>query len=83
MKFLTILLFSITLALATVNINNATVKDFTSLKGIGTKKAEAIVKYRTSVKCFKSIDELTNVKGIGDKTIAKNKSDLKLDKCVK
>ena len=53
MKFLTILLFSITLALATVNINNATVKDFTSLKGIG------------------------------DKTIAKNKSDLKLDKCVK
>ena len=58
-------------------------KDFTSLKGIGTKKAEAIVKYRTSVKCFKSIDELTNVKGIGDKTIAKNKSDLKLDKCVK
>ena len=83
MKFLTILLFSITLALATVNVNNATVKDFTSLKGIGTKKAEAIVKYRTSVKCFKSIDELTNVKGIGDKTIAKNKSDLKLDKCVK
>lgn len=83
MKFLTILLFSITLALATVNINNATVKDFTSLKGIGTKKAEAIVKYRTSVKCFKSINELTNVKGIGDKTIAKNKSDLKLDKCVK
>jgi len=83
MKFLTILLLSITLALATVNINNATVKDFTSLQGIGIKKAEAIVKYRTSVKCFKSIDELTNVKGIGDKTIAKNKSDLKLGKCVK
>lgn len=83
MKFLTILLLSITLALATVNINNATAKDFTLLKGIGVKKAEAIVKYRNSVKCFKSINELTNVKGIGDKTISKNKSDLKLGKCVK
>ncbi|MDQ7061897.1 MAG: helix-hairpin-helix domain-containing protein [Sulfurimonas sp.] len=83
MKFLTILLLSITLALATVDINNATAKDFTSLKGIGAKKAEAIVKYRDSVKCFKSIDELTNVKGIGNKTISKNKSDLKLGKCIK
>ena len=83
MKFLTILLLGVTLALATVNINNATAKDFASLKGIGAKKAEAIVKYRDSVKCFKNIDELINVKGIGDKTISKNRNDLKLGKCLK
>ncbi|MDQ7061345.1 MAG: hypothetical protein Q9M43_09500 [Sulfurimonas sp.] len=29
------------------------------------------------------MDELTNVKGIGNKTISKNKSDLKLGKCIK
>ncbi|MCF6330900.1 MAG: helix-hairpin-helix domain-containing protein [Sulfurimonas sp.] len=83
MKLLTILFFSITLALATVDINNATAKDFTSLNGIGAKKAKAIVKYRSYVKCFKSINELTKVKGIGEAILSKNKNDLKLGKCKK
>jgi len=83
MKFLIILVLSVTLALATININTATIKDFTFLKGIGVKKAEMIVEYRDKIKCFKSIDELTKVKGIGDATISKNKDNLKLGKCSK
>ena len=53
-----------------VNINRAdaaTLAD--SLKGIGMRKAEAIVAYRTEHGPFKSVDELANVKGIGAKTL--------------
>ena len=83
MKILTALLLSITFLLASVDINRATAKDFTTLKGIGIKKAEAVVTYRESVKCFKSIDELTKVKGIGKKTLAKNIDNLELGTCKK
>jgi len=83
MKFLTMLLLSITFVFAAVDINNATVEEFTTLKGIGEKKAQTIVKYRKTIKCFKSIDELTSVKGIGEKTISKNKENLTLGKCNK
>jgi len=65
MKLLTTLLLSITFLFSSVDINSATAKEFTILKGIGAKKAQTIVKYRESIKCFKSIDELTKVKGIG------------------
>ncbi len=83
MKLLTILLLSITILFSSVDINNATTKEFTTLKGVGAKKAEAIVKYRDTIKCFKSIDELTKVKGIGKSTISKNRDDLTLGKCKK
>ena len=83
MKILTTLLLSITFLLASVDINTATAKDFTTLKGIGIKKAEAIVTYRDSIKCFKSIDELTKVKGIGKATLAKNIDNLELGTCKK
>ena len=83
MKLLTTLLLSITFLLASVDINTATAKDFTTLKGIGTKKAEAIVKYRESIKCFNSIDELIKVKGIGKATLAKNIDSLELGNCKK
>jgi len=83
MKLLTTLLLSATFLLASVDINTATAKDFTSLKGIGVKKAEAIITYRDTIKCFKSIDELTKVKGIGKTTLSKNLEDLKLGECKK
>jgi len=83
MKFLTMLLLSSTFVFASVNINNATAKEFTTLKGIGAKKAQTIINHRKKVKCFKSIDELSNVKGIGKKTISKNKKNLTLGKCKK
>ena len=62
-----------------VNVNTADAKTISeSLTGIGQKKAEAIVKYRTEKGLFKTADDLTNVKGIGKKTVAKNKKDILL-----
>ncbi|MEF3074320.1 helix-hairpin-helix domain-containing protein [Methylobacter sp. Wu1] len=64
---------------APVNINSADAKTISeSLSGIGQKKAEAIVKYRTEVGPFKTAEELANVSGIGEKTVQKNKSDILL-----
>ena len=77
------LLFTIllsTLAIASVDINTASVKELSTLKGIGKKKAEAIVAYRET-HCFKSIDELTKVKGIGKKLLQKNKNEIKVGEC--
>ena len=83
MRFLIMLVLGATLTFATVNINSANVKEFTTLKGIGAKKAEAIVNFRSTIKCFKSINELTKVKGIGKATISKNKENLELGTCKK
>jgi competence protein ComEA len=60
-----------------VNINTADAKTISdSLNGIGQKKAEAIVKYRTEKGLFKVADDLANVAGIGPKTVEKNKADI-------
>ena len=83
MKLLTLLLLSITILFSSVDINNATEKEFTTLKGIGAKKANTIIEYRESIRCFKSIDELTEVKGIGKATLSKNRNNLTLGKCKK
>lgn len=59
-----------------VNINTATQAELTTLSGIGAKKAQAIVLYRTEKGSFASIDELLNVKGIGPATLSKNEQRL-------
>jgi competence protein ComEA len=51
--------------MAAVNINTATKEELTSLKGIGEKRAQEIINYRTKNGPFKSIDELEKVPGIG------------------
>ncbi len=56
-----------------VNINKASIKQLTQLKGVGEKKAAAIVQFRDKYGKFKSIDQLAEVKGISEKTIEKNK----------
>ncbi|TKB26179.1 helix-hairpin-helix domain-containing protein [Desulfopila sp. IMCC35006] len=56
-----------------VNINTADKKLLTQLPGIGPVTADAILKYRDTNGEFKSIDELTKIKGIGNKTLAKLK----------
>lgn len=56
-----------------ININTASAADFLSLEGVGVVTAEAIVAYRRQVGRFHSIDELLQVKGIGEKTLAKNR----------
>ena len=59
-----------------VSINSGTLADLDSLIGIGEKTAQAIIDYRTSVGLFQTIEELLNVKGIGEKTLAKFKDRL-------
>lgn len=56
-----------------VSINEASVKQLVTLKGIGIKKAEAIIRYRETYGSFKAIGELSKVKGIGAKVISDNK----------
>ncbi len=65
------------LADKSISINKADKKELMMLPGIGPKMADAIIEYRKANK-FKSVDDLKNVKGIGDKTFAKLKKYLKL-----
>lgn len=49
-----------------INLNKATVQELTgSFKGIGKKRAEAIVSYRDTHGGFKSIEDLAQVRGLG------------------
>ncbi|HXK49989.1 MAG TPA: helix-hairpin-helix domain-containing protein, partial [Clostridiales bacterium] len=50
-----------------VNINNASEEELCTLKGIGTKTAEAIIKYRKENGRFECKEDLMKVKGIGKK----------------
>ena len=54
-----------------VNVNDANPIALTTLPGIGQVTAERIVAYRTEHGPFKSVDELVQVKGIGQKVMAK------------
>lgn len=58
-------------SLAAVNINTATAEELKTLPGIGPSKAAAIVEYRQQNGQFKSVDDLKNVKGIGEGVLAK------------
>ena len=57
----------------TINLNTATLDQLTTLPGIGAKTAERILEYRTKSGSFKRIEELMNVKGIGEKSFLKIK----------
>ena len=54
-----------------VDINSANAEQLQTLKGIGPKKAQAIVNYRKNNGSFKSISDLNKVKGVGAKYIAR------------
>ncbi|MCH7493403.1 helix-hairpin-helix domain-containing protein [bacterium] len=54
-----------------VNINSASNEELQTIPGIGPVLAGRILEYRQSFGGFTSVDELTNVKGIGEKTLAK------------
>ena len=61
-----------------VHLNQANVDELQKLKGIGEKKAQAVVEYRQKNGGFKNIDEFKNVKGIGPAIFEKNKTRLSL-----
>jgi competence protein ComEA len=76
--FLTLLatgfLFTIAWAAEPVNVNTASAEEISeTLKGIGLSKARLIVDYREANGTFLHVDELVNVKGIGIKTIDRNR----------
>ncbi len=76
LSFLTLGFAGINLAFAAVNINTATKEELDGVKSIGPAKAQAIVDYRSKSNPFKSVDDLKNIKGFGDKNLAKLKGEL-------
>ena len=59
-----------------VNLNTATQADLESLPGIGKSTAQRILEYRQKSGGFKKVEELMNVKGIGEKSFLKLKNRL-------
>ena len=60
----------IALAAGALNVNQASVDELVTLTGIGPVYAERIVEYREEQGRFESVQDLTEVQGIGDKTVA-------------
>lgn len=56
-----------------ININIASEKELSTLPGIGSAKAKAIISYRTTNGFFQSIEDIKKVSGIGDATFNKFK----------
>ncbi|MBB6188815.1 helix-hairpin-helix domain-containing protein [Rhodanobacter sp. MP7CTX1] len=81
-KKLAVIAFALTLALpgwllaaTPVNINTADAATLAkSLDGIGNSKAQAIVAWRDAHGPFKSVDDLSQVKGFGPKTLERNRA---------
>lgn len=62
-----------------VNINTADAQTISAeLKGVGLAKAKAIVEYREKHGPFRSADDLSLVKGIGERTVELNRADIKV-----
>lgn len=61
-----------------VNINKADLSELTTLPGIGKSRAEEIISYRNANK-FKSIEDIKNISGIGEKTFEKLKDKISIN----
>ncbi|MDZ5712289.1 helix-hairpin-helix domain-containing protein [Jeotgalibacillus haloalkalitolerans] len=59
-----------------ININRATQTELESITGIGPSKATAIIQYREENGPFKSIEDIMNISGIGEKTFDKLKESI-------
>jgi len=60
-------------ASAPVNLNTATAAQLATIPGVGEKTAERIIEYRQKNGAFKKIEELMNVRGVGEKSFLKMK----------
>lgn len=58
-------------AASVININTASATDLEALPGIGAKTAARIVEYRQKNGPFKRIEELMNIRGVGEKSFLK------------
>ena len=56
-----------------VNLNTASINELTALKGIGEKKAQAIVDFREKQGKFTTVEQLADVSGIGPATLEANR----------
>ncbi|MCP6467886.1 helix-hairpin-helix domain-containing protein, partial [Klebsiella pneumoniae] len=56
-----------------VNLNSAKENELTTVNGLGPSKAKAIIEFRETKGPFNSVDQLKNVKGIGEKSFEKLK----------
>lgn len=72
-KVVLLLMFLAGVLFAQVDFQTATKDQLMAIKGIGAKKAEAIMDYRKTNK-IKSADDLVNIKGFGEKIVAKIKA---------
>lgn len=87
MKLLNTLILALVLLLplaapaaSPVNINTADKETLiTAISGVGEKKAEAIIEYREQHGPFKSVDEITKIKGIGQGILDKNRENLSVE----
>jgi len=71
--------FTLVSIVQAVNINTADAQSLSDgLNGVGIKKAQAIISWRDANGQFKTANDLTQVKGIGAKTVEKNKDDIQL-----
>jgi competence protein ComEA len=61
---------------AVVNLNSASAADLEALPGIGAKTAARIVEYRQKNGPFKKVEELMNVRGVGEKNFLKLKAQI-------
>lgn len=62
-----------------ININDADIEALVTLKGIGEKKAQAIIAWREQHGTFESVEQLLEVKGIGESTLAQNQHRITLE----
>jgi len=67
-----------------VNVNTADAQTLSEeLKGVGLSKAKAIVEYRKKHGPFQDADDLSLVKGIGERTVEINRSDIQVSPAKK
>lgn len=71
------LLLFISMMFAQVDLNMATKSELMEIKGIGSKKADAIIDYRKTNK-INSADDLKNIKGFGQGIVSNVKNDVKI-----
>ncbi len=57
-----------------IDLNTATEEELTELDGVGKKMARQIIEYREKTGYFTDVDDLRNVKGIGEKKLEKIKN---------